>query len=334
MFKIKRYKKLAFLIAVNIFLLFPCICHAQGFLERIWQKKSQIQEISAVKGFTYNLKRLLEIVREHVRRIDEEIKEGETIKRNEEREARIREHFEKGNQFYADGKLKEAKTEWLEVLEIAKEPEMKEYIKESPKKEKQQVFEARQEAVEETKRPEAQPSKKEASQILRESQREAEERLGFKKTQQEESCLETEKQLQVGLALCEQEKQLQQQEIERLEKERGQQEVAKKRAEKACPSQDEVLARGRLIESALNKEGRHEKKETLKQERARLKAEKEARKKEEKERIKEERRARKEKIRLQKKETRALQEIKKRRQIESLLDAQEYLFKEESLRKD
>lgn len=313
MIKMFRYKKSLILI-LGIFFLFPDSCRAQGFLEKIWQKKSQIQEMPAVKGFTYNLKRLLEIVREHIRNIDEEIKEGEIRKRNEEREARIREHFEKGNQFYADGKLKEAKAEWLEVLEIAKEPEMKEFIKESPRREKQQVFETRQAEIQEKVRPEVQPSKKEVSET--------------------ESSLETEKQLRVGLALCEQEKLLQQQEIERLKKEQGQEEVAQKRAEKASPSQDEVLAKGRLIESVLDKQESSEKKETLKQERARLKAEKEARKKEMKERIREERRARREKGRLQKEKSRGRQETKKSRRIESFLDAQEYLLKEESLRKD
>jgi hypothetical protein len=216
MFRIKRHKNSIILVLV-IFFSLPGLCHAEGLFDRIWQNRSQIQELPGVKGFTYNLKRLLEVVREHIKKIDEEIKDGEIRKRNEEREARIREHFEKGNQFYAQGQLKEAKAEWLEVLEIAKEPEMKKYVHESHKWEKQQEPKATAAEPEERLRLQAQESSREMLERGREQQRQTEEKHSFEKAQKQESCSEAGKRLQVALALCEQEKQLQQQKLRRLE---------------------------------------------------------------------------------------------------------------------
>jgi hypothetical protein len=91
----------------------------------------QIQEKPELRGYTCNLKRLLDQAKENIRKVDEEIKQSEIRKRNEAREAAIKEHFGKGNQLYRQKKLREAKEEWQKAEEISKDPEMKGYIKES-----------------------------------------------------------------------------------------------------------------------------------------------------------------------------------------------------------
>ena len=102
-------------------------------------EKLQFQEKPAIKGYTYDLKRLLEQARENVKKIDEEIKQAEIKKRNEEREAKVREHFEKGNQLYQQVKLKEAKKEWQKALELSQDHEMRDYIKESEKRAREEM---------------------------------------------------------------------------------------------------------------------------------------------------------------------------------------------------
>lgn len=97
------------------------------------QEDLQFQEKPDLRGYTYNLKRLLELAQENIRRVDEEIIQTEVRKRNEGREARIKESFEKGNQLYQGGKLREAKKEWENAVAISKDPEMKSYIRESDK---------------------------------------------------------------------------------------------------------------------------------------------------------------------------------------------------------
>ncbi len=102
------------------------------------ENKAQYQKVPEIKGYTYNIKRLLEKVEENLKKVDKEIKEKEILKRNQEREAKVRKHFKKGNALYKEGKLKQAKKEWLKALEIARNPEMRDYIREAAKRAKQE----------------------------------------------------------------------------------------------------------------------------------------------------------------------------------------------------
>lgn len=103
------------------------------------QEKSSV-EISSeniektLPAYNANLKKIIEEAERNIARIDGELKKREAVKRNEEREAKVREHFEAGNKLHAEGRLEEAKVEWEKALEITRDPEMRGYIKESEKR--------------------------------------------------------------------------------------------------------------------------------------------------------------------------------------------------------
>lgn len=183
-------------------------------------EKLQFQEKPAIKGYTYNLKRLLEQAQENVKKIDEEIKQAEIKKCNEEREAKVIEHFEKGNQLYQEGKLKEAKEEWQKALEVSQDPEMREYIKESEKRAREEELARKKEEQERQKRLEAEAKEKERLEKEKQKQLELE--------QKEKEHLEKEKQKQL--------------EAQRKEEERKQKEaeLAKKKAEQESARQEKL----------------------------------------------------------------------------------------------
>lgn len=119
----------------------------------------QFQEKPKVKGYTYNLKRLLEQTEKNIQKVEEEIRQAEVRKRNEEREARAVEHFEKGNQLYQEGNLIEAREQWEKTLELSKTPEMKDYIKEAEKRTRELALARKREEQEQQKRIEAEHKK-------------------------------------------------------------------------------------------------------------------------------------------------------------------------------
>ena len=72
------------------------------------------------KGYTYDLKKLVEKAKENIKKLDEELAKNEQQKLVKQKEEQAREHFKKGQIFYDEGKLKEAKQEWQKVLELPK----------------------------------------------------------------------------------------------------------------------------------------------------------------------------------------------------------------------
>jgi len=100
---------------------------------------------SAKGGYSYNLKNLLEETQENLEKVEQEIE-------NREKEARIRMYFEKGNELYEEGKLKEAKSQWQKALKISKDPKMREYIKKAEIKAKEEKLAREKEQQEMRKR--------------------------------------------------------------------------------------------------------------------------------------------------------------------------------------
>ncbi len=121
----------------------------------------QYRTTPEIKGYTYNIKQLLEEIEQNLQKVDDEIKEAEIRKRNEEREAKVIEYFERGNAFYKEGKLKEAKKEWQRALEISKDPEMKDYIREAEKRAREEELARKKEEKERQRRLEAEQKEKE-----------------------------------------------------------------------------------------------------------------------------------------------------------------------------
>ena len=90
-------------------------------------------------GYTLSLKGLVKQSQENIKKVDIEIENQKIARKNEEREALARAYFEKGNTLYKQGKLKEAREQWQKALDLTSHPEMKDYIRQSDRKAKQQM---------------------------------------------------------------------------------------------------------------------------------------------------------------------------------------------------
>ena len=92
----------------------------------------------AQTSYLYDLKKLIEKSRENIKRVNEKIKEQAVLKRNQKREERAREYYEKGVELTDEGKLDEAREYFEKAIRITEHPEMAGYIRESQRRLKRQ----------------------------------------------------------------------------------------------------------------------------------------------------------------------------------------------------
>ena len=85
-------------------------------------------------SYLYDLKKLIEKSRENIKEVNEKIKEQAVLKRNQKREERAREYYEKGVELTNEGKLDEAREYFEKAIRITEHPEMAGYIKESQRR--------------------------------------------------------------------------------------------------------------------------------------------------------------------------------------------------------
>jgi TolA-binding protein len=84
--------------------------------------------------YLYDLKKLIDKARENIKEVNEKIKEQAVLKRNQAREERAREYYEKGVELTNEGKLDEAREYFEKAIRITEHPEMAGYIKESQRR--------------------------------------------------------------------------------------------------------------------------------------------------------------------------------------------------------
>jgi len=111
--------------------------YAQDAVKPVQEQKINIGRNiieQAMPSYMYSLKRLISEAKKNIRVVNDEIKKKRLFSRYKEREDISREYFEKGSALYKEGKLKEAKAEWNKVLEITRDPDMRDYIKESERR--------------------------------------------------------------------------------------------------------------------------------------------------------------------------------------------------------
>jgi len=146
------------------------------------------------RGYTYNLKELIEKAKENIKKVDKELAQKAVEDRNMQKEAKAQEYFEKGNILYEQGKLQEAKQEWQKALEITKSPELEEYIKISEKKSRdrdlarQKEEKERQARIKEAERrakQQAEEARLEKERKQKEEQKQLEKKKESKKEEQE-----------------------------------------------------------------------------------------------------------------------------------------------------
>ena len=82
-------------------------------------------------SYVYDLKKLIIKSRENIKRVNEKIKEQAVMKRNQKREERAREYYQRGIQLTEDGKLDEAREYFEKAVRITEHPEMTYYIQKS-----------------------------------------------------------------------------------------------------------------------------------------------------------------------------------------------------------
>lgn len=128
-------------------------------------------------GYVYDLKKLIIKSRENIKRVNEKIKDQAVIKRNQKREERAREYYQRGLQLTQEGKLDEAREYFEKAIRITEHPEMTRYIQQSEsrlkaqdaalkREERDQV--RQQEAQAQTRQQEAQQAYEEAVRFYRE----------------------------------------------------------------------------------------------------------------------------------------------------------------------
>jgi len=136
-------------------------------------ERPQFQEKPKIRGYTYNLERLIKEAQENIKKV----------------EAKVTEHFEKGNQLSQEGRLKEARQEWQRALEISQDPEMKNYIREREKRAREEELTRQKEEQERQKRFKAEAKEKE--RLAKETERKKkEEELAKQKAEQQQRLAE------------------------------------------------------------------------------------------------------------------------------------------------
>ncbi|MBI4309004.1 MAG: hypothetical protein HY591_01590 [Candidatus Omnitrophica bacterium] len=131
----------------------------------------------AQSSYVYDLKKLIIKSRENIKRVNEKIKEQAVVKRNQKREERAREYYQRGLQLSEEGRLDEAREYFEKAVRITDHPEMMNYIKKSEfrlkaqetalKREQQQQLK-QQEWQEQSRQQEAQQNYEEAVRLYRE----------------------------------------------------------------------------------------------------------------------------------------------------------------------
>ncbi len=199
-----------------------------------------------IPSYRMRLKEILKKAEENIKKVDRDIKEAEIYKRNQGREQRSAEAFERGNQLYKNGKPEEAREEWNNALSISKDPEMRGYIEEAERragekdrKIKEEDARKREDVRIERERQEA--AVREKSRIEKEAAREAE-RISREKTREEKERLEAEERE----ARRKTEAEAEHQEAAQREKARQEREVKRKQKEEDFRLEKEAREKVRI----------------------------------------------------------------------------------------
>ena len=123
---------------------------------------SQKMTEKEVPSYGYSLKRIIKEAKKNLKKVDGKLKEQEILKEKQEKEELTRQHFDKGNLLYKEGKYEEAKKEWQKALEITKDPEMRSYINQSKRRAREERIAERkaQKELERQKKAEERAMKK------------------------------------------------------------------------------------------------------------------------------------------------------------------------------
>ncbi|MDP3791143.1 MAG: hypothetical protein Q8R38_03760 [Candidatus Omnitrophota bacterium] len=206
----------------------------------------------AAPSYSMRLKDIIQQAQEGIKRIDKELAEEEIRVRNQEREAKVKEFFDKGNALHKEGDLKGAKEAWQNALNITKDPEMRSYIDQADKKARQED-QAKRQAKEKARQEEL--SKKEAERKAKlEAERKAEEQQDrLEAEKREQARLQREAQRQADEKAREQAR-LEREAQRKQEAEQRERKRAEEKAKKESERQARIEADKKVREEAKAKE--------------------------------------------------------------------------------
>ena len=97
-----------------------------------------IREKKDQDGYIVNLKDLIQESKKKIEKVNDKIKEQAILRRNQQREERMRGYYQDAMRLFEEGKLEEAQNYWRKAIKVSEHPEMKGYIHKSVKKTKKQ----------------------------------------------------------------------------------------------------------------------------------------------------------------------------------------------------
>lgn len=111
-----------------------------------------LKEQKLEEGYVVDLRDLIKKSKKKIENVNDKIKEQARLRRNQQREAKAREYYEKAMRLSNEGKLKEAQEYWTKAIKITEHPEMKDFISESTRRTKKQEEALRKEESKRLKR--------------------------------------------------------------------------------------------------------------------------------------------------------------------------------------
>jgi len=125
----------------QILLLCPCIIFVLAFSASAQfpsEEPLSLKEQKDKEGYVVNLKDLIKKSKKKIEQVNNKIKDQARMRRNQQREEKAKEYYNKAMSLYQDGKLKEAQQLWEKAIKITEHPEMKGYVRESVRRAKKQ----------------------------------------------------------------------------------------------------------------------------------------------------------------------------------------------------
>ncbi|MCA9393783.1 MAG: hypothetical protein KC900_06235 [Candidatus Omnitrophica bacterium] len=108
--------------------LVPCLSAVPGYAQEVPGQDPSFRDVKTEEGFTLDLKQLIERSKKKIEQVDDKLKDQARDRRNQQREAKAREYFDKATTLYERGDLDQARELWEKAIKITEHEEMEDYI--------------------------------------------------------------------------------------------------------------------------------------------------------------------------------------------------------------
>lgn len=118
--------------------LVPSVSAVPAYAQEIPDQDPSFKDVKTEEGFTLDLKQLIERSKKKIEQVDDKLKDQARQRRNQQREAKAREYFEKATTLYERGELDKARELWEKAIKITEHDEMDDYINLSVRRQRMQ----------------------------------------------------------------------------------------------------------------------------------------------------------------------------------------------------